>query len=219
MVTPLPRRRPWVVARQTASLDRLSGGRLIFGAGIGSGREVEWADLGEETDPRRRGAMLDEALEVLNGLWSGEPFNFAGAHYQVAEANFRPTPAQDPRPPVWIGGEWPHKAPLRRAARWDGVFPVMNNVEDDRDQRVQALAEAVTYIRWYRDSPIDVATNAESTPGDDPAQAAEIVARYAEAGATWWLEKIYPPAFGVDWTDEWPFERMRARVRQGPPSA
>ena len=219
MVTPLPRRRPWVLARQTASLDRLSGGRLIFGAGIGSGRAVEWDHFGEATDPKRRGAMLDEGLDVLAGLWRGEPFHYRGSYYQVDEAQFLPPSTQSPRIPVWIGCNWPNKAPLRRAARWDGVFPVLHAVEEDRDQRVRALADVVAFIRQHRESPFEVATNAEPTPGDDPERAGAIVRRYAEAGATWWLEKIYPPAFGVAWTEAWPHERMRERILQGPPLA
>jgi len=80
LITPLARRRPWQVARATVSIDRLSGGRLVFGAGIGSGRRVEWDDFGEAPDARTRGAMLDEALQVLSGLWSGQPFAFEGRH-------------------------------------------------------------------------------------------------------------------------------------------
>src|SRR5258706_9522014 len=82
MVTPLPRRRPWKLAREAASLDHLSGGRLILGVGVGH-QPSEFSRFGEEADARVRGRMLDEALEVLTGLWSGEPFSFSGEHYQV----------------------------------------------------------------------------------------------------------------------------------------
>lgn len=101
LVTPLPRRRPQVVARTAVSLDRLSGGRLVFGAGSGNGRRSEWGAFGEATDPRVRAEQLDEALEVLVGLWSGEPFRFAGRHHRVEEACFLPPPLQRPRIPVW----------------------------------------------------------------------------------------------------------------------
>ena len=131
LVTPLPRRRPTTLARQTASLDRLSGGRLILGVGSGA-LPYEWEYLGEEVDPRVRGAMLDEGLAVLAGLWTGEPFGYHGQHYRVGgappeddwRAIFSPPPAQRPRIPVCVGGTWPHRAPFRRAARWDGACPM-----------------------------------------------------------------------------------------------
>jgi alkanesulfonate monooxygenase SsuD/methylene tetrahydromethanopterin reductase-like flavin-dependent oxidoreductase (luciferase family) len=122
MVTPLPRRRPWKVARETVTLDCLSGGRLIFGVGSGIHRE-EFDRLGEEPDLKTRAAMLDEGLAVLTGLWSGEPFTFQGEHYAVDGAHFRPPPVQRPRPPIWVAGTWPRRKPLQRAARWDGYVP------------------------------------------------------------------------------------------------
>jgi len=124
-VTPLPRRRPHKLARETVTLDRLSSGRLILSVGIGLGKR-EWDHLGEETDLRSRGRMLDEGLEILAGLWSGEPFQFDGDHYHIEQAQFLPPPFQQPRIPVWVGGEWPNKRPFRRMARWDGMFPLFN---------------------------------------------------------------------------------------------
>ena len=109
MVTPLPRRRPWKLAREAASLDQLSGGRLILGVGIGTPPE-EFARFGEQVDPRIRAEMLDEGLEVLTGLWSGEPFSFQGRHYRVEEATLLPRPVQQPRIPIWVGGTWPRAA-------------------------------------------------------------------------------------------------------------
>jgi alkanesulfonate monooxygenase SsuD/methylene tetrahydromethanopterin reductase-like flavin-dependent oxidoreductase (luciferase family) len=119
MVTPIPRRRPWKLARETATLDRLSNGRLTLGVGIGLGAK-EWDDLGEETSPKVRGEMLDEALQVLTGLWSGEIFSFEGKYYHVKNARFLPTPVQ-PHIPIWVGGFWPKQAPMRRAARYDRI--------------------------------------------------------------------------------------------------
>ena len=121
---PLARRRPQKVARETASLDLLSGGRLVFGAGLGSLAEEEFAAFGEEPDPRVRAAKLDEGLEIVAGLWSGEPFELPRAeHFTVRDDLFLPTPLQRPRIPIWIAGRWPAQRPFRRAARWDGVFP------------------------------------------------------------------------------------------------
>jgi probable F420-dependent oxidoreductase len=215
-VTPLPRRRPWKLARETASLDQLSGGRLILGVGIGVG-EAEWDDLGEESDLRTRGAMLDEALEVLTGLWTGEPFSYEGAYYRVREARFVPTPVQRPRIPIWVGGFWPNKAPFRRMARWDGMFPLIGDARDEEDELAQ-LAEAVAYVMARREStaPFDVVC-VGFTPDDDPEQGRQTVARYAEVGATWWLEMIAPFRLGLGLEDVCDPEALRARVLAGPP--
>ena len=199
------------VARQTVALDRLSGGRLVFGAGIGSGRSVEWDDLGDAADARTRGVMLDEGLAVLAGLWRGLPFDFAGAHYHVRDACFRPPPLQSPRIPVWLAGHWPNRRPFERAARWDGIFPEFPHGGDEPAQ----LREVVAYVRARRPhgAPFDVVY--ASTPHASPSD----LATYAAAGATWWLASIKPQHFGADWTDAWPIERMRAHVAGGPPRA
>jgi alkanesulfonate monooxygenase SsuD/methylene tetrahydromethanopterin reductase-like flavin-dependent oxidoreductase (luciferase family) len=102
MVTPLPRRRPVKVARETATLDRLSGGRLILGVGIGLDRFAgEFSKTGEQVDDRVRGEMLDEALEILAAAWSGEPVHHHGTHYTVDDIQFLPRPVQQPGIPVW----------------------------------------------------------------------------------------------------------------------
>ncbi|MFI5316205.1 MAG: LLM class flavin-dependent oxidoreductase [Myxococcota bacterium] len=209
LVTPLARRRPWKVARETASLDRLSGGRLVFGAGLGSagGAQSEWAAFGEELDLRRRGEMLDEALAVLAGLWSGEPFDFAGTHFSVAGACFRPTPLQAPRIPVWIAAYWPHRRPLRRALRWDGLFALF---PDGPPRDAEQLAEAVAAVRAGRGpgtGPFEVVNC--GAPAGDPAI-------YARSGATWWLARVSPDGFASDWAAPWPLERMRAFIAAGP---
>ncbi len=215
-VTPLPRRRPWKIARETVSVDHVSDGRLTLGVGIGLGA-AEWDDLGEETDLKARGAMLDEALEVLTGLWSGENFDYAGQHYRVHNAQFLPRPVQSPRIPVWVGGFWPNKAPFRRAARWDGMFPLFKTAPGEEEEELRQLRAAVAYVRARREreTPFDVVCTGV-TPGDAP-EAAETVARYAEAGATWWLECIVPFRFGAGFEDTWPVAALRERVLQGPP--
>ncbi|MBN1565262.1 MAG: LLM class flavin-dependent oxidoreductase [Anaerolineae bacterium] len=219
LVTPLPRRRPWMLAKETAALDHLSGGRLIFGAGLGTGRPVEWANFGEEIDPRVRGVMLDEGLDILSGLWSGQPFRYEGAYYQVEESQFLPPTRQQPRIPIWVAGYWPNKAPMRRAARWDGVFPLEKGnalgiapletfkgvVEYVSDQRA-ALGLAGPFEFVHR-----------GTSAGDRTQAIETAAQFAEAGATWWVEHMAPTMFGADWLDEWPVAQMHELVLQGPP--
>ncbi len=219
LVTPLARRRPWKLARETVTLDRLSNGRLIFAAGLGSsgGQEAEWNNFGEEMDLKARGQMLDEGLDILSGLWSGQLFAYQGRRYQVKESQFLPAPAQAPRIPVWIAGNWPNRPPFRRAARWDGMMPQFIAYEGDK---LAPMKEAIRFTLSQRKSeaPFDVAFSAPHTPGEDPAAGAAMVAPFAEAGVTWWLEQIYPQHFGSSLESrDWPVEAMRRRISQGPP--
>jgi alkanesulfonate monooxygenase SsuD/methylene tetrahydromethanopterin reductase-like flavin-dependent oxidoreductase (luciferase family) len=224
LVTPVARRRPWKLARETVSLDRLSGGRLVFGAGLGSagGARAEWAAFSEEMDPVVRAAMLDEGLAVLDALWSGRAVSFRGEHYAVETDGFRPRPLQSPRIPVWVAGVWPARRPLRRAARWDGAFPLyaQGGATPGDVDRVRAC---VDFLRGERQRQglawegFDVVHLSPPTPGDDPARGAEAAAPYSSAGVTWWLERITPDEFGGTWEGPWPEDAMRERVRQGPP--
>lgn len=186
LMTPLSRRRPWQVARQSVSLDQLSGGRLVFGAGLGYPPDAEFALFGEEYSDRGRARRLDEALELLSGLWSGEQVTFTGQEYRVGPVTFLPTPVQKPRIPVWVAGWWPNKAPLRRAARWDGVVP---ELVGGGLPTVPALAELTAYVTKWRESdrPFDVVLN-----GPDCWGRQDVMPGYAEAGLTWWLERIAP---------------------------
>jgi alkanesulfonate monooxygenase SsuD/methylene tetrahydromethanopterin reductase-like flavin-dependent oxidoreductase (luciferase family) len=219
LVTPLPRRRPWKLARETITLDHLSQGRLVVGVGQGAG-PTEFDDLGEAADPKVRAAMLDEGLDVLTGLWSGEPFHYEGAHYQIRHAQFLPRPVQQPRIPIWVGGTWPFKAPFRRAARWDGVFPLghdlslteMLSPEDIRvmlsfvhEQRTQAGLPSMSFE----------VVHAGISSGTDHEADRTLAQAYAVAGVTWWLEHLVPDRWGT-WTN-WPLDAMRQRIRQGPP--
>jgi alkanesulfonate monooxygenase SsuD/methylene tetrahydromethanopterin reductase-like flavin-dependent oxidoreductase (luciferase family) len=190
MVTPLARRRPVKVARETATLDRLSGGRLTLGVGLGSDEfGSEYSITGEELDERRRARMLDEALEILQAAWSGEPVHHRGENYTVDGMRFLPRPVQRPGVPVWVAGFYGKPRPLRRAARHQGFFPV--NLE-----RPDQLAEIVAHLAALRrkagrdpSEPYDVV--AALPPGSDPAP-------YAEAGATWWLVEFPWDAMSVD---------------------
>ena len=169
MVTPLPRRRPVKLAREVATLDRLSGGRLVLGVGIGGDGSRELSATGEELDDRTRGRMLDEGLEVLRAAWTGEPVHHRGEHYVVDGLALQPTPLQRPGPPVWVAARYGNAAPLRRAARHDGVFPMGVDTPDQLREVVAAVQPGPGY---------DVAVG--GPPGTDPAG-------FAEAGATWWM--------------------------------
>ncbi len=205
IVTPMPRRRPQKLARETVTLDHLSNGRLVLGVGIGSDSGREYSCYSELPDDKLHGEMLDEGLEVLTRMWSGEKFSYEGQHYSITNAHFLPRPRQQPRIPIWVAGVWPNKKPFRRAAQWDGVCPMGRDGVMTPDDFRDMLA----YIEEYRtsDAPFDVVRGAR-TPGKDAGEDAAIVAPYAEAGVTWWSE-------GFDWNDT--LEAVRARIHTGPP--
>jgi alkanesulfonate monooxygenase SsuD/methylene tetrahydromethanopterin reductase-like flavin-dependent oxidoreductase (luciferase family) len=179
MVTPLARRRPAKVARETAALDLLSGGRLTLGVGLGSDEFAsEYSITGEELDDRRRARMLDEALELLEAAWSGEPVRHRGEHYTVDAMRFLPRPVQRPRVPIWVAGSPGKPKPMRRAARYDGFFPVNLDSPDQLAEIVARLGALREQAGRTPEEPCEVIAGLE--PGTDPAP-------YRAAGATWWL--------------------------------
>jgi probable F420-dependent oxidoreductase len=212
MVAAVPRHRPWMLARATASLDRLSGGRLVLGVGLGWPSGAEFGHFGDEVDLGRRAAMLDEGLAILDGLWRGEPFAFQGDHYRVDEVTFVPRPLQRPRVPIWVGSLRPGPdAPLRRAARWDGFYPASDDAFVPLDVfscDVARVAEIRAAAGVETGAPYDVSAGG-STPADDPAAAAATVAAFEAAGATWWQETV------SDWLGG--STEIRARIDAGPP--
>jgi len=215
LVTPLPRRRPWMVARETVSLDHLSAGRLIFGVGAGGGY-FDFEALGEASDARTLAALLDEGLEVLTKLWSGEPYHHEGIAYHIKEAQFLPRPVQFPRIPIWVADLWPAKAPLRRAVRWDGVIPIGRDLPLTAmltPAQLQEIVRAVASLPGYT-LPFEV-VHLGLTAGTDATHDREVVTAYQQVGVTWWVEKLLPERWG-SWND-WPLEAMRTRIRQGPP--
>jgi alkanesulfonate monooxygenase SsuD/methylene tetrahydromethanopterin reductase-like flavin-dependent oxidoreductase (luciferase family) len=202
MVTPLARRRPVKVARETATLDRLSGGRLTLGVGLGSDRFAsEYSITGEELDDRRRASMVDESLEILAAAWSGEPVHHRGEHYTVDGMRFLPRPIQRPGVPVWVAGYYGKPRPVRRAARQQGFFPL----ELDHAEQVAEVVADLAALRREGGSdptePYDVVV--ALPPGSDPAA-------YVAAGATWWLVEFPWDAVSVD--------QVRAVIRDGPPA-
>lgn len=196
MVTPLPRRRPAKVAKETATLDRLSNGRLVLGAGIGSDRfGGELSATGEQLDDRVRGQMLDESLEILAAAWSGESVQHHGQHYTIDGIQFLPRPVQRPGVPVWVAGMAGNAKPLRRAAGHDGFFPV--NL-----QHPDQLAEIVATIADLRQPTTATCDIAVALPvGVDPLP-------YVTAGATWWMPEFPPEEVSLD--------QVRGVLRDGP---
>ena len=202
MVTPLARRRPAKVARETATLDRLSDGRLTLGVGLGSDEFAgEYSITGEELDDRKRAGMLDEALGILQAAWTGEPVRHRGEHYTIDAMRFLPRPVQRPGVPIWVAGFYGRSKPRRRAIRYQGFFPV--GIEHP-DQLAEISAELSRLGRETSDGaaePFDIAV--ELDPGSDPAP-------YAAAGATWGLVAFPWNPVSVD--------QVRGVIRQGPPA-
>ena len=203
-VTPLPRRRPHVLVNTLASLDILSEGRVIFGVGLG-GVPEEFSAFGDMEDTKVRAAMLDEGLEILNRLWSGEKVTHHGPHFEINDVAFTPLPIQRPRIPVWIGGESPPA--LRRAARWDGWVVGGVNMEGEMIKPPEYMDEKIAYINQHRESkdPFDVALTGISTPDDR-----KLTQDFAAVGVTWWLESLS----GLRGS----FDELVTRVEAGPPA-
>jgi len=180
MVTPLSRRRPWHVAKEVATLDHLSGGRAVLGVGLGVPVDRDFEAFGERSDDGLRAEMLDESLDLISALWSGEHVRHEGEHYQV-DTTLQPAPVQQPRPPVWVAGRWPNRRPFERAARWDGVAPLMASTEGIGLCRPDDVRTIVEFCRGQRvtTAPFDVVVAAhwEHTP-----------AEYAAAGVTWLIQ-------------------------------
>ncbi len=207
-VTPLARRRPWKVAREAVTLDHLSNGRLILGVGVGMTEDASLVNFGEAEDAKVRSEMLDEALEILAGLWSAKPFRFEGKYYKVAETAFFPPPVQKPRIPIWIGGGWPRKHFTARAKRWDGACPfkvdakggmAMLSADDVREMKSTLTAGR------KKGAKLDIVVGGFTGNLSKKAATAHIKP-LLDAGATWWSE------FGMGTGAQ-----LRKRIQQGPP--
>jgi alkanesulfonate monooxygenase SsuD/methylene tetrahydromethanopterin reductase-like flavin-dependent oxidoreductase (luciferase family) len=204
-ITPLARRRPQVVANALASLDVLSGGRMIFGAGLGGVTE-EFTAFGDPGDAKERAARLDEGLMILDRLWSGVSVTHRGPHYAVEGVTLAPLPLQRPRVPIWIGGEG--TPALRRAARWDGWLAPATNPDGTMAKSPERIAEMVAEIQRHRTAgaPFEAAVDGYSESGDPTLPGA-----YGAAGATWWLESIHGMRGAL--------EENMARIEAGPPKS
>jgi alkanesulfonate monooxygenase SsuD/methylene tetrahydromethanopterin reductase-like flavin-dependent oxidoreductase (luciferase family) len=210
-VTPLNRRRPWKVAREAVALDQLSNGRFILGIGSGDAGEAGFSRVNEVRDARERSKILDEALDVILGLWTGKPFSYQGHYFQVDEMTFLPTPVQQPRIPILVGGGWPLPGPSLRAARFEGCCLYKQHEPGDSSdwtpEEVRTLKEFIESHRseQQRGTAYEIKLGGRSR-SDDWEQDRALMKSLAGAGVTWWVE--YVPASEL--------EIMRTSVRQGP---
>lgn len=213
MITPVSRMRPWKLASETATLDNLSSGRVTLSVGLGA-VDTGFEQFGEVMDRKTRAELLDEGLDILTGLWRGQPFEYQGKHYQVKPTDFivPPPPVQQPRIPIWVVGAYPSQKSMERALRYDGLLPAMLG-PDGKISMQPMTPEQVATIRDYvgqhraENSPYDIVVEG-TTSGEDKAGSAALMRGWEEAGATWWIEALWEaPA-----QDE-----VLRRIKQGPP--
>ena len=215
MLSPLSRMRPWKLASETATLDNLSNERVILSVGLGY-LPTGFEEFGEVTDRKIRAALLDEGLDILTGLWRGQPFNYAGKHYTVKELDHSPPPppVQQPRIPIWVVGAWPRMKSMRRALRYDGLLPTVSIAEGKScPARPEEIQDMKAYIDANRTdhTQFDIVMDGE-TPGEDSEKAASIIRQWAEVGVTWWIETRWDEPRNSDG-----LEVARRRILQGPP--
>ena len=203
MIQPLARRRPWKVAREATTLDHVSNGRFVLCVGLGAVDDAGWGKVGEATDRRIRAERLDETLEILTGLWSGQPFGHEGTHYRFPPMAFMPRPVQQPRIPIWVVGAWPSERSMARAALYDGLLP---NVVGGGVYTPELIGEMREWIAHRRGSTDGFEIVLEGPV--DPGPADDELRRFADAGATWWIHSnwdTFDPAIA------------RKRIELGPP--
>lgn len=188
-VTPLPRRRPWKLASEAVSLDHLSRGRLILGAGSGDVHDQGFSATGEPLEPAVRAQLLDEGLQIVTQLWTGEPVTFHGRHFRVDQLRLSPPPVQQPRIPVWIGGDWALSGVRARVARWDGSCAYRGSPDEEWQDMTAA---DVRDIRAAAGRPgFDIAPGGRERAADWDRER-EHIRSLADAGATWWIEWVRP---------------------------
>lgn len=211
LLTPVSRHRPWQLAGALATLDNLSGGRVILSVGLGA-LDTGFAEFGEVTDRKTRAELLDEGLAIMDGLWRGQPFAFEGQHYHIQPTQFYPPPppVQQPRIPIWVVGAWTRPRSMQRVLHWDGLLPAKLAAEGTfAPVTPDDLCAMKAYIDAHRTAttPFDFVIEG-TTPGDDLLRATAVIQPWRDAGATWWIEAL--------WETPEP-TRVLARLRQGPP--
>jgi alkanesulfonate monooxygenase SsuD/methylene tetrahydromethanopterin reductase-like flavin-dependent oxidoreductase (luciferase family) len=189
-VTPLPRRRPWQLASEAMTLDQLSRGRLILGVGSGDINDHGFSATGEPLAPAVRAQLLDESLQIITGLWTGEPVSFHGRHFQVEQLRLSPRPVQRPRIPVWVGGDWLLRGVKARVTRWDGCCVYKGSPEEEwQDMTAADVAEIRATVGGR--PGFDIALGGRQR-AEDLDQERQHIRSLAEAGATWWSEWVEP---------------------------
>lgn len=213
LVTPVARRRPEQLARQVATLDSLSGGRVVFGAGLGGPIEDEFASFGDTIDPVVLAERLDEGLDLLCRYWSGETVDHDGAHYRVRDTALLPATVQQPRPPIWIAGYWPKRRPMRRAARWDGAVPLFESARHGEAPSPDEVRDLAGYLAQQRGERAGESFDLVVGGTSQAASAAELIGPLRDAGATWWDERRVQSD-----PDHHRVEPVLRRVEAGPPT-
>jgi alkanesulfonate monooxygenase SsuD/methylene tetrahydromethanopterin reductase-like flavin-dependent oxidoreductase (luciferase family) len=189
-VTPLPRRRPWQLASEAVTLDHLSLGRLILGAGSGDTQDPGFTATGEPLRPAIRAELLDESLQIVTRLWTGEPVTFRGRHFKVDDLRMSPRPVQQPRIPIWIGGQWTLSGVRSRVTRWDGSCAYKGPT--DQEWQDMTAADVHDIRAAVGDRPgFDIAIGGRQRDADWDRER-EHVREIASAGATWWVEWVKP---------------------------
>ena len=209
MVTPIARRRPWMIAKALISLDQLSDGRVIFGAGLGD--DPVFDAIGELTSKKMRAEQFDEGLKVLDALLKGEKVSHKGEYYALKDVEFE-NGVQQPRIPIWMGGLWPAKAPFRRAAKWDGMMPhTVRSVTPGERLELDEVEEIMAYINDHRVGSMDDFDMVMlSYLPEDKKEAEELVKRYYNKGVSWWVESVH------EWKAE-SMDELKRRIQVGPP--
>ena len=207
-ITPVPRRRPWKLARECVTADHLSKGRLILSVGLGAATDdAGFYKAGEAMDLKARAERLDEGLAILDGLWKGSAHTFSGKHFRLDGMTMVPPPVQQPRIPIWVVAVWRKPKSLQRILAWDGVIPQKFGGSDPMSP--DDIRQLAAYVAEHRtgQGTFDIIAGGSSAASKTQ-RPAEIVRPYAEAGATWWMEGDYT-AYTV--------QKCFDRVRQGPP--
>ncbi len=221
MVTPPSRRRPWKLAGETATLDQLSNGRAILSVGLGA-IDTGFAEFGEVTDRKTRAELLDESLDIITGLWRGQPFAHVGKHYTVQPKDFYPPPPplQQPRIPIWVVAAWGSERSMARALRYDGILPTKIDTAGKHipvtPGDVRAIAAYAAARREHGSPPLDIIVEGV-IEANDPSAIADKARPMSEAGATWWIEAMWSAI--DDMATPEGQAAVLARLRLGPPRA
>jgi alkanesulfonate monooxygenase SsuD/methylene tetrahydromethanopterin reductase-like flavin-dependent oxidoreductase (luciferase family) len=205
LLSPLSRMRPWQVAAKSATLDHLSKGRLILSVGLGA-TDTGFEQFGEVTGVRERAELLDESLDIITGLWGGQPFVYTGKHYQISESTFphKPPPCHNQRVPIWVVGLWPNKRSMARAVKYQGILP---SVRDEHQGFRRLTHEDVSAVRNHTGPGVDIIVEGEEGKGS-PGQSMN----WKDAGATWYIESLWETQFESDIQ-----ERVTTKLKGGPP--